>query len=175
MTPWNKGKTGVYSKETLLRKSLATKGIPKSLETRKRMSEGSKGKIMSKEARLKMSLAKAGKKRRPLSLEIKKKISITLKIRNNPNFSEDTIEYKINTGSVEYFHFRKQVLIRDEYTCQRCGNKENLEVHHIKPKAQFPEFLCTIENGITLCDKCHCKVDKIRSYFGTRNYKKLYK
>jgi 5-methylcytosine-specific restriction endonuclease McrA len=137
-------------------------------EHRRKISEGSRGKKMSEEAKFKMSISAKARKRNPWSLEVKKKISITLKIRNNPNFSEDTIEYKIDTSSVEYLHFKKCVLRRDHYTCQKCSSKKNLEVHHKKPKALFPELLCVIENGITLCDKCHCKVDKIRARFGVR-------
>lgn len=46
---------------------------------------------------------------------------------------------------------------RDNYTCQICGetNKKYLEAHHIKEKALFPEVQFDLNNGITLCIKCH--------------------
>lgn len=74
--------------------------------------------------------------------------------------------------SIEYSLFRKAVLARDKYTCQHCqkviGN--NLEVHHIKSFADYPKLRCVIENGITLCKKCHKKTDNYS--FGNRNHTK---
>lgn len=166
--PWNKGKSGSDSKETLEKRRLSLTGKKRSEKTKERMRQSFKGRVISSEQRKKISKAQLGKKRKPLSLETKKKISITLKIRNNPNFSEDTIEYKIDTESPEYFHFKKCVLERDKHACQTCGSTKNLEVHHAKPKALFPELLCSVENGITLCDICHCAVDEFRRRFGPR-------
>ncbi|HCS50922.1 HNH endonuclease signature motif containing protein [Rubinisphaera sp.] len=40
-------------------------------------------------------------------------------------------------------------------TCQRCGTHEDLHVHHIKPRKQFPELALQLENLKTLCRKCH--------------------
>lgn len=56
-----------------------------------------------------------------------------------------------------YDKFRKSVLERDNYTCQVCGSKENLEVHHKKPYAKYIKLRTTVSNGITLCEKCHDK------------------
>ena len=56
-----------------------------------------------------------------------------------------------------YAKFRKDVLERDEYTCQICGGNEKLEVHHIKPYAGYKNLRTTVSNGITLCEKCHKK------------------
>lgn len=59
----------------------------------------------------------------------------------------------------EYRYWRKSVFIRDGYTCQHC-NKKNLylHAHHIKQKAQYPDLIHDINNGITLCIPCHNKV-----------------
>lgn len=57
-----------------------------------------------------------------------------------------------------YGKFRKNVLERDDYTCQICGSKENLEVHHIKEYSKYPKLRTCLSNGITLCKSCHKKI-----------------
>lgn len=59
-----------------------------------------------------------------------------------------------------YGKFRKEVLERDNYTCQLCGSKENLEVHHKKLYAKYVRLRTVVSNGITLCEKCHDKVHR---------------
>lgn len=82
----------------------------------------------------------------------------------------------------------KLVLDRDEYTCTMCGSKRKLQVHHIKPLRYFIELvrnlyqitvpmvelddnlryemaieiakLHTLNDGITVCTKCHSKIDE---------------
>lgn len=78
-------------------------------------------------------------------------------------------------------------LIRDNFTCQECGSKSNLEVHHLTP---FDKVLAKVLNGrklseisyedfeivsdeviyehafvegITVCKSCHKKIDKRRN------------
>jgi HNH endonuclease len=48
---------------------------------------------------------------------------------------------------------REFVIDRDEYKCVRCGNKENLHVHHIIPKEEGGKDV--IKNLETLCQPCH--------------------
>lgn len=50
---------------------------------------------------------------------------------------------------------RKAVLIRDDYTCQECGRKELLGVHH-KNGTQRNDP----DNLITLCQKCHSEAHR---------------
>jgi len=51
--------------------------------------------------------------------------------------------------------WRKDVKERDNYMCQVCECRDNLHVHHIKPKSSFPGLRHDLANGITLCRSCH--------------------
>lgn len=55
--------------------------------------------------------------------------------------------------------FRKRILIRDGYTCQRCKRYGKvtpaLEVHHVKHLDEFPELALDPSNCISLCKGCH--------------------
>ncbi|NCC70883.1 HNH endonuclease [bacterium] len=62
-------------------------------------------------------------------------------------------------ATLEYRNFRRLVLERDNYTCQECGNTKKLEIHHIKSFQKYPKLRFNINNGITLCNKCHRKTD----------------
>lgn len=70
-------------------------------------------------------------------------------------------KYKNNstTASKEYKQFRKKVLERDNYKCVKCGSKDNLQVHHIKPKKDYPNLIMNFDNVQTLCLLCHSKTD----------------
>ena len=54
----------------------------------------------------------------------------------------------------------RQVKKRDGFICTNCGAIENLHAHHILPKIEFPDRALDIENGITLCERCHIKAHK---------------
>ena len=59
-------------------------------------------------------------------------------------------------GSLEYEDWRKTCMERDLYTCQDCGQiGGELNVDHIKSFAEYPELRLDIDNGRTLCIKCH--------------------
>ena len=53
-------------------------------------------------------------------------------------------------------YWRDHVLIRDNFTCQKCNGHNDLTVHHL-----IPRWTCTVDmkwaeyNGITLCLTCH--------------------
>jgi hypothetical protein len=58
--------------------------------------------------------------------------------------------------------WREQVLLRDNYICQRCFRKKkslkSLHAHHIKTKKEFPKLIYNLKNGITLCHSCHTEI-----------------
>ena len=52
-----------------------------------------------------------------------------------------------------YCELKRQVLERDGWTCQYCGSRVQLQVHHMNSRAHLgPD---TEENLITLCAGCH--------------------
>lgn len=60
-----------------------------------------------------------------------------------------------------YNTWKKDVLKRDNYTCQLCGKTGEetiLNVHHIERYADNEKLRTDINNGITLCCNCHNKI-----------------
>ena len=52
--------------------------------------------------------------------------------------------------------FRSLILKRDDYTCQLCGSKKRkLTVHHIEGYRHNPEWRLYLNNGVTICERCH--------------------
>jgi 5-methylcytosine-specific restriction endonuclease McrA len=51
---------------------------------------------------------------------------------------------------------RQQVLKRDDWRCQNCGRRENLEVHHKRMRSQGGDD--SELNLITLCSTCHERI-----------------
>lgn len=97
-----------------------------------------------------------------LSVETRNKIANTLKGKyrdsNNPNWKGgDKYERNQWQSRYEYKEWRKAVFERDCYTCQMCGKKSSgdIEAHHIYTWKNYPEKRFDVENGITLCKKCH--------------------
>ena len=73
MKAWNKGKTNIYSQDTIQKLRDANLGKHLSEETRKKQSESLKGRVVSDKTRLKISKSNTGKIR---SEETKRKLSL---------------------------------------------------------------------------------------------------
>ena len=59
---------------------------------------------------------------------------------------------------LEVKNWRKQIFIRDDYSCQECSVRGcNLEAHHILKWKEYPALRYEMYNGVTLCRKCHLK------------------
>ncbi len=88
-------------------------------------------------------------------------------IGHQPNW-KGGISRTFKTGyySIAYKRWREEVFERDNYTCQKCGIQHvYLTAHHIKSFAKYPELRYEISNGITVCEDCHCKIDRYRARF----------
>ncbi len=96
--------------------------------------------IVSVESRLKMSRAKQGEK------NINWKGGVTSKRQEGYN-------------NWQTKQWRREVFRRDNHTCQDCRDTKYLNAHHIKEVSQYPELRFNVENGITLCLKCHKLTD----------------
>lgn len=61
-------------------------------------------------------------------------------------------------------NLRTIIIDRDNGHCQRCAIKfgiietENLQVHHIKPRIEYPELMFEETNLITLCKTCNLQL-----------------
>lgn len=79
--------------------------------------------------------------------------------------------------NIEWKEWRRQVFERDNWTCQICGirssKNEYVEIHphHIKSYSEYPELRFNVDNGQTLCSKCHHKLHGILSKGRKRNAK----
>lgn len=63
----------------------------------------------------------------------------------------------------------KDVIKRDG-TCVKCGSRHRLEAHHINGYADYPHGRTDVNNGATLCHKCH---KKYHSRFGTKRVNRV--
>lgn len=75
----------------------------------------------------------------------------------NPNWRGGKITYR----GPGWNGIREQVKRRDKYTCQKCGSKENLQVHHIIPYRETKDN--SFVNLITLCATCHIAIEYDRA------------
>jgi hypothetical protein len=114
--------------------------------------KGKPGFKQSEETKLKKSMAMRGKRVGEKSSNWKGGITpINERIRRS-------LEYKL---------WRTAVFKRDNYTCIWCGVVGGrLNADHIKPFSQYPELRFAIDNGRTLCVKCH---ETTETYGGRMN------
>jgi ATP-dependent DNA helicase RecQ len=54
-----------------------------------------------------------------------------------------------------YSRLHLEILRRDRWTCQACGARQHLEVHHQQHRSQLGAD--AEENLITLCSACHAR------------------
>ena len=68
----------------------------------------------------------------------------------------------------EYSQWRTSVFERDDWKCKVCNDDKggNLTAHHLNSYDEFENERYLIDNGVTLCDKCH---KSFHSKFGYGN------
>jgi len=124
------------------------------------------------------NLQRKGKK---LSKETRRKISEALRGKNAPNWKGGISAVRMRIfSSYKYRQWRSDVYTRDNFICQDCGGRGgNLEAHHIKEmaiivkdnniktleQAMDCEEMWNINNGKTLCKRCH---NKTKHFWGNQ-------
>lgn len=153
-----------HSLETCAKISALLTGRPKSIEHRAKLSVAGMGRIPSPETRAKDSAALMGH-----TMSEKTRLAL---LRANVGEANSqwkggvTSESELIRHSPQYVAWRTAVFERDNYTCQECGahsgtgHRLTLEAHHIKPFANYPNERFVVENGKTLCLKCHNKTKR---------------
>jgi len=148
-----------HSEETKRKISEAHKGHICSKKTKLKMSKSSKGKNKGKthSKETKQKISKSNKGKHHWSEEMKRKLSENNSGERNINWKGGiTPEHKRIRKSIEYRLWREAVFARDNWTCQECEKRGGmLHPHHIKAFSKYPDFRFAIDNGITLCKKCH--------------------
>lgn len=144
------------------------KGKPRSEETKEKIRLAHLGKKQTKESIEKRVRKIKGKKRSE-----KTRIKISLAHTKEKEFTgfKRTFNKRLR-GNLKYIEWRKAVYERDNYTCQDCFRKNlYLMAHHIiflndilkqnniisLEQAENCKELWDLDNGITLCVKCHQK------------------
>lgn len=82
----------------------------------------------------------------------------------NPNITDE--ERQLNRKYPEYTEWRNLVFKRDNHTCQICKDNTggNLNAHHLDGYDNNSDKRISLENGITLCKKCHNNFHHLYGY-----------
>jgi len=150
---WSKGKTGLYKH---------------SEERKKKIGNAHRGKKLSEEIKRKISEAKKGRRCSPKT-EFKR--GEMPRGKNHPSWKGGiTPLHQRIRHCFKYRQWRSDVFTGDNFTCQVCEKRGgDLMAHHIKEfsliieenkvntleKALSCSELWNINNGLTLCKRCH--------------------
>lgn len=83
----------------------------------------------------------------------------------NPNLTEED-RRRDRAKNKKYKRFVKKVYRRDNYKCQLCSSKKELNAHHLDGWNWCKEKRYESDNGITLCGCCH---ENFHQYYGYGN------
>ncbi len=61
----------------------------------------------------------------------------------------------------DYGRFREEALALADYKCQISGRTDNLDVHHVKPKAQYHDLALDPENALVVCEEVHNRIHSL--------------
>jgi len=94
--------------------------------------------------------------------------------KNNGNWIDGrTPDIRIIRNSKKLKEWKMAVFARDNFTCQKCGQRgHKLHSHHIQNFGEWEELRFEVSNGITFCEKCH---KKFHILYGIKhnNYKQI--
>lgn len=97
----------------------------------------------------------------------------------NPNWkggrmNRDDLRERIAHYERKMVIFSRVVKARDNHTCKMCGSKEKIESNHIIPVRDIKDeaILFDINNGITLCRRCHLSIH-LHEYEYVETFRKL--
>lgn len=167
---WNRGKTAESDSRIISGKMHPNFNKPLTIEQKSKLFTGLQkymdnnghpmnGKTHTNETKQKISIKRRGKN----------------KGVNHHNWNGGiTSLYKAIRELIERKNWRVSIFKRDNFTCRICGDNKggNLVAHHIYPFANILEdfkiksiedayncdILFDINNGITLCERCHKKI-----------------
>lgn len=107
-----------------------------------------------------MAKKKPKKSKRP-----KRKSIFPKKVKRKYSTNPYKSERKRDWDNAEYRKFRRLVRARDYSTCQLCGAKKRIQVHHILRYHDFPQHRYNVDNGICLCETCHRMVNRVEHLY----------
>lgn len=88
-------------------------------------------------------------------------MSAALRGENAPTWKGGTSrQHRRGYRSEQWKQWRRAVFVRDDYTCQGCGQHGGyLTAHHVKSFAVYPDLRYDVSNGVTVCEPCHSERD----------------
>lgn len=155
--PWNKGLT--KSDPRVMKYSLAKIGKKRPIHVIEALRKAHLGIPRSQETRKKISNFQKGKKWRlgiKGSEKQKEWMRMHMKGKNNPNWKGDKYSENYRERRRIQKIIQNKVFQRDNYTCQMCFNQGGiLHVDHIQPFSEYIEGRFDMNNLRTLCRSCH--------------------
>jgi hypothetical protein len=75
---------------------------------------------------------------------------------NHFNWKGGISRERQSLSNPKYIIWRNEIFKRDNYICNLCNSiGGKLVAHHIKEWSEFPKLRYVVNNGETLCEKCH--------------------